>query len=399
MPAPTFDTPTLTKTLTELVAIKSLSGEEKPMAEYIEAYLKRAGYTVDRDAQDNVVAILEPEIPGLAEINTLHLSGHTDTVPPADGWPGDPFTPTISGVGEERKLMGLGSCDMKGGLTSMLHLAAHLSQRKERFKHLRIVFSFTVCEENSALAKKNGVHAVLKKYPGRWAVTTEASCDETGPTLTLGCQGHALARIALRGRSAHSASPELGFNAIHAAGTVIERVARQHAAFLPFPIYGSVQALAAVAVTRISGGQAHNMVPEKCELTISRRLVPGEGTDEVKREAEAWTAGLLQQGIEVVTKVDCDAPGCVVNTDGPLFLAACNAARKLYGTARFSWNRARTDMVLFKKAGMDVLNIGPGYFGQAHTAGEAIRVVDLPRVSSLLYGLCEGLDAGLRASP
>jgi acetylornithine deacetylase/succinyl-diaminopimelate desuccinylase-like protein len=399
MPAPPLDTQTLTKTLSELVAIKSLSGEEKPMAEYIEAWLKRVGYKVDRDEQDNVVAVLDPEIPGLPEVNTLHISGHTDTVPPVEGWKSDPFTPLIEGVGEERKLIGLGSCDMKGGLTSMLYLATQFAQRTQRFKHLRVVFSFTVCEENSALAKKNGVHAVLKKYPGRWAITTEASCDETGPTLTLGCQGHALARIGLRGRSAHSASPELGFNAIHAAGTVIERVARQHSAFLPLPIYGTVQALAAVAVTRISGGQAHNMVPEKCELTISRRLVPGEGPNEVKRECEAWTAGLLQQGIEVTTKVDCDAPGCVVNTDGPLFLAACAAARKLHGTARFSWNRARTDMVLFKNAGMDVLNIGPGHFGQAHMAGEAMRVTDLPRVSALLYQVCENLDIELAVKP
>ena len=95
-----FDSQAQTRTLADLVAIKSLSGEERPAADYIEAFLKQAGYTVDHDAQDNVVAVFEPEITGLPEVNTLHISGHTDTVPPAEGWAQDPFTPKIEGTGE-----------------------------------------------------------------------------------------------------------------------------------------------------------------------------------------------------------------------------------------------------------------------------------------------------------
>jgi acetylornithine deacetylase/succinyl-diaminopimelate desuccinylase-like protein len=53
--------------------------------------------------------------------------------------------------------------------------------------------------------------------------------------------------------------------------------------------------------------------------------------------------------------------------------------------------------VLFKQAGMDVLNIGPGYTGQAHVAGEYVRLIDLPRSANLILGTIEKMDEWMRA--
>ena len=52
-------------------------------------------------------------------------------------------------------------------------------------------------------------------------------------------------------------------------------------------------------------------------------------------------------------------------------------------------------MVLFKQAGMDVINIGPGFTGQAHVAGEYVRMIDLPRSANLVLGTVEKLDEWL----
>ena len=54
-------------------------------------------------------------------------------------------------------------------------------------------------------------------------------------------------------------------------------------------------------------------------------------------------------------------------------------------------------MVLFRQAGMDVLNIGPGFTGQAHVAGEYVRLVDLPRSASLVAETLLRLDRYLGA--
>jgi len=70
--------------------------------------------------------VIEPRRPGRSD-DTLHLSGHTDTVVPVEGWQSDPWKPFISGLGEERRITGWGTSDMKSGLAVMLHLARHLT--------------------------------------------------------------------------------------------------------------------------------------------------------------------------------------------------------------------------------------------------------------------------------
>src|SRR3954469_13413656 len=96
------------KTVSELVAIKSLSGEEAPAADYVQTFLKKAGIESQRDDQDNLLAVIEPLTPGDAKQNTLHLSGHTDTVVPVEGWSSDPWTPQWIGEGDERRIVALG---------------------------------------------------------------------------------------------------------------------------------------------------------------------------------------------------------------------------------------------------------------------------------------------------
>lgn len=392
MPAASFDTAAMTRTLGEMIAIKALSGQEKPMADYVAAFLRNCGLTVWRDADDNVAAVIEPRESGDPRTNTLHLSGHTDTVVPVEGWARDPFTPVVEGLGAEQCIAGLGASDMKGGLTAMLYAARQLATARSR--RLRVVVSFTICEERSVPGKRNGVHAVLAQFPGRWALTTEASCDEDGLTLALGCQGHATGIVELRGQSAHSASPERGRNTIHAAAAVIERIAALHESFRDVPVHGAVRARAAASVTRIEGGQAVNIIPERCELKVSRRLAPGETLADFDRELAAATAH-LPPGITAACHSSSDAPACVVDVNGLFFHAAMKASEELFGVARCSWNRARTDQVLFAKAGLDVLNTGPGFMGQAHVAGEYLRTADLPRAAAFIEKLCAKLDEGL----
>ncbi len=382
------------KTVVDLVSIKALSGEEAPMAEHVQSVITGMGLPCARDVHDNLLTIIEPETPGAA-IDTLHLSGHTDTVVPVEGWARDPWTPFHSGSGDDRRITGLGTSDMKSGLAVMLHILKQFADKKIRLKRLRLAVSFTVCEEMPAKGKRNGVHDILKQQPGRWAVTTEASCDETCPTLAVGCQGHAVAKIQLQGRSAHSACPENGINAIHAAAKICARVEKMNAEYKTIRVLGDVRARPSATVTLIKGGAAGNIIPEHCELTISRRIAPGETTDDVEKELIELTGNL--DGVSAKWTLRCDAPACATDPNGPLLKSAIAASHELFHCARTSWNRARTDLVLFKQAGMDVLNIGPGYTGQAHVAGEYVRLIDLPKSANLILGTIEKLDEWMAA--
>src|SRR6185295_19666664 len=133
------------RTVLDLVSIKALSGDEAPMADYIQSRLKSFGLECVRDSQDNVLAVIEPRQPR-GPTETLHLSGHTDTVVPVEGWASDPWTPVVSGSGSDERIIALGASDMKSGLAVMLHLARYFSQAQNRLKSLRLAISYTVCE-------------------------------------------------------------------------------------------------------------------------------------------------------------------------------------------------------------------------------------------------------------
>ena len=114
-----------------------------------------------------------------------------------------------------------------------------------------------------------------------------------------------------------------------------------------------------------------------------------------KRNANGSGEGICRRGVSATWTLRCDAPACSIDANGPLLKSALAASQALFGRARTSWNRARTDLVLFHQASMNVLNIGPGYTGQAHVAGEYVRLIDLPRSANLILETILKLDAWL----
>src|SRR5437588_11296028 len=100
----------LERTLCDLVSVRSVTGEEAALSEYIHDHLTRAGVSVRRDEEGHVTAEV-----GRGE-RLLVVNGHVDTVPPVDGWKTDPFTPRV----EDGRVYGLGASDMKAGLACMM---------------------------------------------------------------------------------------------------------------------------------------------------------------------------------------------------------------------------------------------------------------------------------------
>ena len=81
--------------LRQLVAIPSVSGEEEPLARFVENTARSWGLEAIRD--ELAVRI---EVRGRADGPTLALVSHLDVVPPGKGWTRDPFTPVVEGTGQ-----------------------------------------------------------------------------------------------------------------------------------------------------------------------------------------------------------------------------------------------------------------------------------------------------------
>lgn len=107
-----------TELLKSLIAIPSVSRDEKAVADFLEEQLKQQGLAPMRH-HNNLWCVGRAQ---LSNRPTLLLNAHIDTVKPAAGWLSDPFTPQVEG----ERLYGLGSNDCGGGLVSLLAVFTQL---------------------------------------------------------------------------------------------------------------------------------------------------------------------------------------------------------------------------------------------------------------------------------
>ena len=96
------------KRIIKIVSYNTIrDAQNKEIMDFIEEYLKSYGFTIKRIAK--CLVAYNDKNPNIGFI------GHTDTVD-YESWDGDPFVLQE----KENKLIGLGACDMKGGIASIL---------------------------------------------------------------------------------------------------------------------------------------------------------------------------------------------------------------------------------------------------------------------------------------
>lgn len=100
--------------LKDIVAIKSVNGNEKEVAEYLSKLFKKHGIDSSFLEYDKERDNLIVEIGNKNSEKVLAFSGHMDVVSAGNesDWTSDPFKPEI----RDGKMYGRGTCDMKSGL-------------------------------------------------------------------------------------------------------------------------------------------------------------------------------------------------------------------------------------------------------------------------------------------
>ena len=197
---------------------------------------------------------------------TVALVGHLDTVPahPSDG------PPRIEG----ERVFGLGASDMKGGLAVMMALAEDLPLRELPVNLVLILY-----EREEGPYLESGLGPLFEQRPELKRVRFGIAMEPTDGLVQVGCVGTLHATLKFTGRSAHSARPWQGENAIHKAGPLLtELLARQrvevlHAGFAFFEV---------MSVTLAHGGRARNVVPDTLELNLNYRFAPGKSLEQAQ---------------------------------------------------------------------------------------------------------------------
>ena len=325
--------------------IESVSGDEGPLADAVEAALRGLPHLEvlrDGDAVLARTALGRPE--------RVVLAGHLDTVPVAGNLP-----TRLEGGAESGVLVGRGTADMKGGVAVQLKVAAALAQPSRDV-------TFVFYDNEEVEADRNGLGRLARTHADWLTGDLAVLLEPTGAGIEGGCNGTLRAEVVTRGVAAHSARWWRGVNAIHEAGRVLARLQ----AYQPreVEVEGLVfrEGLNAVAV---SGGIAGNVIPDVCRVVVNYRFAP----DKDLASAEGHVREVFE-GYEV-TVVD-GADGARPGLDRPAaaaFAAAIGAAP----SAKYGW----TDVARFSALGIPAVNFGPGDPSVAHADDEHVPVAQL----------------------
>jgi succinyl-diaminopimelate desuccinylase len=316
----------------------------------------------------------------------LAWNGHLDVVPAGalETWTHDPWEGAIV----DGRLVGRGAADMKGPIAAALGAASAL--RRAGVSRAGTLALHLAADEELA-----GVHGtrVLRDA----GLLDQDACIVGEPTelqLGLAQRGGAWITATSFGRAAHGSRPDLGVNAITGMARFLLRLAE----VLPdaeHPLCGRPTVNAAI----IAGGSAPNVVPDRCEVDIDRRLIPGERDRELvlapfRALAEDLRVAHSEVRIETAVREWTDA--AEAPSDSSIAAAARHSVASETGRdpadvgftgitdARFYINDARIPTVV----------LGPGSLAVAHTADEWVRIDELVTAARVYARIFSGFLGG-----
>lgn len=374
--------------LAALVAFDTTSDRSNlPLIHFVRDYLARFGVAsrviADESGEKaNLFATLGP-----AERPGVMLSGHTDTVPVrGQHWRVDPYRLTR----EPGRLYGRGTADMKGFIAAVL-AAVPAMVKAELAAPIHLAFSHD--EEVGCLGVRHLID-FLRDAPIR-----PAACIVGEPTsmrLATAHKGKLAGRLTVTGRACHSGMAPQGVNAIYAAARLVawfEDKARAKALDGPFDDAFDIP-YSTVHVGTIQGGNALNIVPDRCWLDFEFRNVPGDDNEALLAELRAYAASLeaelQRQAPEAGIAVErlSDYPGLATGEDA----AVVDFIQALLDDQTRERINFGTEGGLFQRdLKVPTLVCGPGSMAQGHKADEYVTVEQLGRCEAFLARLIERL--------
>ncbi|MFI5267812.1 MAG: succinyl-diaminopimelate desuccinylase [Chloroflexota bacterium] len=339
----------------ELVNILSVSRQEQALHQHIAHASRRLGSFRVSDEPGQGLLVEPVERSGKPFIL---LAGHLDTVPEQGNLPGRIDSDTLHG---------LGASDMKSALAVMLELAAWLDLEQPV---TALDFGFLFFAREELPVSESAVPHMFRRCPQLRQAALVLVMEPTDTTLQIGCLGNLNAELVFEGKSAHSARPWQGDNALHKAIAGLQALASQPAK--PVAI-GELTYTEVLNLTQIQGGIAQNVIPDRVTCHLNFRYAPNRSPE----EAEAELHALVPPTGEL--RVIGNAPPSRAAVDNPLI----DALRRL-GDLPIEPKQAWTPVAEFSAEGLDAINFGPGGSRFAHQRDEQVHLPDVVRAFEIL---------------
>lgn len=397
----------------ELVAVPTVTGSaaESEGQHRLERRLRAAGMETDLWQVDLAATTAHPDFPGMeaprdeawglvgswggTDGPTVVLNGHLDVVPTGD--PAPWTTGPWSGEVRDGRVLGRGTCDMKGGLACQLMAVEVLREAGVRLRG-RVQLQSVVGEEDGGL----GAFATLQRgYRGDLAVISEP----TSGALVTASAGALTFRLTVPGRSVHASMRTEGVDAVekyllvHQALRRLEADRNRDAS----PMMARYEVPYPLSVGTVRAGDWPSSVPDLLVAEGRLGVALGEPVEDARASLERCLAEvsaadpwLREHPVRVEWFGGQFASGAVA-PDSPVAQLVSSSHARLHGT--------RPDVhgvpygsdlrLLTGLGGVPTVHYGPGDVRHAHAPDESVPVDELVQVTQTLV-LLVATAAGVR---
>jgi acetylornithine deacetylase/succinyl-diaminopimelate desuccinylase-like protein len=295
------------------------------------------------------------------------LDVHTDTVS-VEQMTDDPFDGRV----ENGRVWGRGAVDTKASLALILAILASLQETGGRPEPNLVVVG-TISEETGG----EGAKAFAQWIRRKGIALDQLLVAE--PTLCVPVHGHKgilAMEFVVRGKTAHSAKPHLGQNAITAAAHLIVALEQEHDRLQTVPPTSELGP-STLTVSLIEGGKGQNVVPDSCHIWASKRMVPGEDLELDLAYFEELAANGCPLPVEMRTRIGV-----------PAFYQAADSA---WIQQLADWSGQAPSVVPYgtnalaygDNVAKEIVIFGPGSIDQAHGEVEWVEIAELEKAMEI----------------
>ncbi len=312
----------------------------------------------------------------------VYFHGHADVVPAQSP---EQFEPALT----EDTIVGRGSSDMKGGITSMVY-AMHAMKESGLPEKGSVVLQIVPDEETGG---QLGSRALSKDGTLVEEDTVAMfTAEPTGGLVWHASRGAITLRVTVKGRPSHVGLQFRGVNAFErmllvadALRQLKEEVEGRVTAFPiePAPARRSILMMGG----EVAGGDNFNLVPDRCTFTIDRRLNPEEDLDKERQRLSDIVDTVRSDGVEIDVETIQEARPAGVSEDHPAARALGKSIEMVTGEpARFELCPGILETRFYAEHSVPAFAYGPGLLSVSHGPNEFIKRGDM-ELCALTYAL------------
>jgi succinyl-diaminopimelate desuccinylase len=294
---------------------------------------------------------------------------HLDVVGPGEeAWDHPPF-----GAAEERgRIYGRGAVDMKGGIAAAMAAIRKVVDTRPALQG-DIVFAATAGEETDSA----GVQRFMQDRSRLPELAGVVVPEPTDLSVVTAHRGLFWLKITTKGKAAHSSMPERGVNAITSMRRVLDALEQYQIPFQAHPLLGK----SSLSVNTINGGDAMNIIPDRCTIGVDIRTLPGQNHEALRYDIVRILAQLKTTVRQFDAELAIERSAQAVETD-----PECEFVKRFCSAVEVDLTNVigfTTDASHLLPLGVPIVIYGPGKPKLCHQVDEYIDIADLERAADL----------------